>query len=64
MTVSRPRYQDMIVPRVFVEPDEDMDRLRRRVWRWAIGRDVVLVAVGLLVIGHWVWPTVWSWLGG
>lgn len=49
---SVPRtYQDLIVPRVFVEPDEYMDRLRERAFRWAIGRDVIACVVGLLVIG-------------
>lgn len=48
------RYQDLVVPRVYVEPDEYMDHLRERAFRWAIGRDIIACIVGLLVIGWFV----------
>lgn len=38
-----PTYQDLVVPRIFVEPDEQMDALRARALRMAIFRDVFLV---------------------
>jgi hypothetical protein len=38
-----PSYQDLVVPRVFVEPDEELDTLRIRSLRIAIVRDVLLI---------------------
>lgn len=55
-------YQDLIVPRVFVEPDEHMDALRQRAMRWAICRDVLAVTIMLLVLG-WMMRPVWTFLG-
>lgn len=46
-----PRYQDLVIPRVYVEPDELLDRLRRRALRWAIARDVLAVIVLMYLIG-------------
>lgn len=64
ITVSRangPRYQDMVIPRVYVEPDEAMDRLRQRAMRWGIIRDAVIVAVGVYLLLSWVLPAVVRW---
>lgn len=58
------RYQDLVVPRVFVEPDEVMDRLRQRAFRWGIARDVVAVAIGLYLLGSWLLPPLWRAVGG
>lgn len=54
-----PRYQDLVVPRVYVEPDEAMDRLRCRSLRWAITRDVLAVLVLLYAIG-WMTRPLWA----
>lgn len=61
---GEPRYQDLVVPRVFVEPDEQMDELRRSALRWGRVRDVVAIAVGLYLLGSWLIPGVWRVLGG
>jgi hypothetical protein len=55
---------DMVVPRIYVEPDEQMDALRVRSLRWGIARDVVAVLVGLYLLGSWILPGVWRALGG
>jgi hypothetical protein len=60
---SNPRYQDLVIPRVVVEPDEQMDALRARSLRWGIARDVVVVAVGLYLIGAWALPPIMRFLG-
>jgi hypothetical protein len=57
------RYQDLVVPRVFVEPDEYMDGLRRRSLWWAIVRDIIVCAVGLWLIGSWALPPIMRVLG-
>ncbi len=54
---------DVVVPRVFVEPDELMDKLRARALRWGIARDVLLVAVAVFLLASWAGPTVARWLG-
>ncbi len=49
-----PRYQDMLVPRVFVQPDPHMDDLRARALRMAILRDIFVIMtslVGLFYLG-------------
>jgi hypothetical protein len=48
------RPADLVVPRVYVEPDEYMDRLRARALRWAIFRDLVVIVVGLFLISRWM----------
>jgi hypothetical protein len=48
------RPPDLVVPRVYLEPDEIMDRLRMRSLRWGIIRDVVVIALGLFLLGRWV----------
>jgi hypothetical protein len=48
------RYQDMIVPRIYLEPDEQMDDLRRKAVRWGIARDVVVLALGVFLLIQWV----------
>jgi hypothetical protein len=53
----------VVVPRVFVEPDELMDKLRARALRWGIARDVLLVAVAVFLLASWAGPTVARWLG-
>lgn len=53
-----PRYQDLVVPRVFVEPDEQMDQLRQQSLRWAIWRDRLAVIVLLFTIG-WITRPAW-----
>lgn len=58
------RYQDLVVPRVFVEPDEQMDNLRRSAIRWGRWRDAVVIAVGLYLLGSWCLPPLWALLGG
>jgi len=58
------RMPDMVVPRIYVEPDEQMDALRVRSLRWGIARDVVAVLVGLYLLGSWILPGVWRALGG
>jgi hypothetical protein len=54
-----PRYQDLVVPRVYVEPDEALDKLRARALRWGIARDVLLVAALLYAVG-WMTRPLWS----
>jgi hypothetical protein len=65
ITVERagePRYQDLIVPRVYVESD-GMDELRRRSLRWGIGRDVLVCVTMVYLLASWILPTVTRWLG-
>lgn len=59
-----PSYQDVVIPRVFVEPDEQMDGLRQQSLRWAIWRDRLAVVVLLMLIGWftrpvWILPVEW-----
>jgi hypothetical protein len=44
--------------------DERLESLRRSALRWARLRDVVAVVVGLYLLGSWILPGVWRWLGG
>lgn len=53
-TVRRPDPRTPVVPRVYVEPDEQMDRLRRRALRWSIVRDIVAITVGLYLLASWL----------
>jgi hypothetical protein len=48
------RAPDLVVPRVYLEPDESMDRLRQRAWRWGIFRDIVVIILGLFLISRWM----------
>lgn len=48
------RPADLVVPRVYLEPDEAMDKLRQRAARWAIARDVTAVIVGGYLIFRWM----------
>lgn len=43
LRAPEPSYQDMIVPRVFLEPDPTLDDLRIRAHRLAIIRDIFLI---------------------
>ncbi len=54
MRVTAPVRQDVVVPRVYLEPDERLDRLRVCAWRWAIARDVLAVIIGLYLVGVYV----------
>jgi hypothetical protein len=58
------RYEDMLIPRIWIEPDEKMDQLRARALRVAIVRDVVLIVLGLYLLGSWVILPMWRALGG
>lgn len=58
-----PRPADVIVPRVHLEPDERIDRLRARSLRISIVRDVIWCLVGLYLLGQWVGVPVWQALG-
>jgi hypothetical protein len=58
-----PRVLDVVVPRVFVEPDEQMDKLRARALRWGIARDVMLVALAVFLLASWAGPAVLRLLG-
>lgn len=60
---NAPRYQDVVVPRVYVEPDEHMDALRQRALRWGIARDVMVIGTLLYLVGSWVLPAVVRLLG-
>lgn len=54
LRAPEPSYQDMIVPRVFLEPDPTMDDLRIRALRLAIIRDIFLIIflmVGTFYLG-------------
>ncbi len=53
--VDPPRREsaDLVVPRVFLEPDEMMDRLRARALRFAIVRDAVWIVLGLALVVQW-----------
>lgn len=53
----------VVVPRVYVEPDEMMDRLRARALRFAITRDVIGCLVGLYLLGQWLGLPLWRALG-
>lgn len=53
------QYQDLVVPRVYIEPDEDMDRLRVRALRWGIARDALAVLVLVYAIG-WLLRPLWQ----
>ncbi len=55
-----PSYQDMIVPRIYVEPDEAMDELRARSLRMALIRDVFLILFCMVAI-FWLAGGIWSW---
>lgn len=59
-----PTPVDVVVPRIYLEPDEGMDRLRRRSLVWAIIRDVLASVTLMYLIGEWllvplirlIWP--------
>jgi hypothetical protein len=55
---------DLVVPRVYLEPDEWMDKLRARALRFAIARDVVLIIIGLSFMWRLVILPLWLALGG
>lgn len=55
---------DLVVPRVYLEPDEVSDKLRARSWRWGIARDVVLVIVGGFLIFRWMLYPLWQLFAG
>jgi hypothetical protein len=61
---DRPRYQDMIVPRVSLESDPAMEDLRRSTYRWVRAAAATVVFVGLYLLGTWTLPPLWSLLGG
>lgn len=48
-----PRPRDLVVPRVYIEPDEDADNLRRLRDKWAIARDI-LMCLFLAVATYWL----------
>lgn len=52
---------DMVIPRVYVEPDEQMDDLRRSSLKWAVIRDRLAVLLILLLVGAITRP-VWVFL--
>jgi hypothetical protein len=58
------RHVDMVVPRVYLEPDEQIDRLRARSLRWSIARDMIAVVLGLYLLGAWVVLPMWRAMGG
>jgi len=53
------RYQDLVVPRIYLEPDPDMDDLRRSTYRWVRAASITAVAVGVYLLGSWIVPVVW-----
>jgi len=54
---------DLVVPRVYLEPDEAMDRLRARASRWAIARDIVIIILGASLIFRWILTPLWQAMG-
>ena len=62
--LSEVRHMDLVVPRVYLEPDERIDRLRARALWWSITRDMVAVCLGLYLLGSWVITPLWRALGG
>lgn len=55
---------DLVVPRVYLEPDEIMDKLRARALRVAVVRDVLVIVLGLALVWRWVILPLWTALGG
>ncbi len=49
----RDSQADLVIPRVFLELDETMDRLRARALRFAIARDAVWIVLGLVLVVQW-----------
>jgi hypothetical protein len=55
---------DLVVPRVFIEPDPDLDALHRSAMRWGRWRDVLVIAVCVYLLASWLGPPVWRAVGG
>lgn len=62
-SVPPKREPDLVVPRVYLEPDEAMDKLRARAFRWAIIRDVVIILVGGVLLWQWAVVPLFKALG-